>query len=76
MSQIIDVSGLPESVINEIELHVAQIRERLLQPRPSHPDKLSTEEWVRRFITWTQSQRSTNPHFDDSRESIYEGRGE
>ncbi len=76
MSQVIDVSGLPESVVNEIELHVAQVREQLLQAQTSTPSKLSPEEWVKRFTAWTKSQRSTNPHFDDSRESIYEGRGE
>ena len=74
MSQVIDVSGLSESMVQEVEMHVAQLRERLLHHRI--PDKLSAEEWVRRFTSWTQSQRSTNPYFDDSRESIYEGRGE
>lgn len=34
----------------------------------------SPEEWIARFDAWIATQRSRNPNFDDSRESIYEGR--
>ena len=32
---------------------------------------LSNEERVRRFRAYVASRKSHNPHFDDSRESIY-----
>lgn len=32
------------------------------------------ESWLRDFRIWIASMKSHNPDFDDSRESIYEGR--
>ena len=39
-------------------------------------DSLSKEEWARRFDSWVASHRLVKHLVDDSRESIYEGRGE
>jgi Arc/MetJ-type ribon-helix-helix transcriptional regulator len=38
--------------------------------------KLSGEEWERAFREWAASHPRTTHFVDDSRESIYEGRGE
>lgn len=35
---------------------------------------ISYEEWSKHFDSWVKEQRSRNPHFDDSRESIYPDR--
>ena len=37
---------------------------------------LPPDEWIDAFHTWSRKQRAGNPNMDDSRESIYEGRGE
>ena len=34
------------------------------------------EDWTKLFRNWTQKGRVGNSQLDDSRESIYEGRGE
>ncbi len=36
------------------------------------PSKLSNEQRRARFHAWLKKQTSRNPHFDDSRESIYD----
>ena len=36
------------------------------------PSKLSYEQWSKRFQAFLAKQTSHNPHFDDSRESIYD----
>jgi hypothetical protein len=36
----------------------------------------SPEEWSRAFSEWAASHSAIPTHVDDSRESIYEGRGE
>jgi len=42
-------------------------------PAESPPEE-SRAEWLKRFDAFVARQRSTNPHFDDSRESIYQDR--
>jgi hypothetical protein len=32
---------------------------------------LPFESWLREFDAWVSNQRTRNPHFDDSRDSIY-----
>jgi len=39
------------------------------EPRPL--PRISREQWLSRFDTFVARQTSRNPHFDDSRESIY-----
>ena len=36
----------------------------------------SPGEWLRQFDAWVGELKSRNPNVDDSRDSIYEGRGE
>ena len=48
--------------------------EEKLGPAESQPDNagaLSYEQWKREFDDWRSRLRTRNPHFDDSRESIY-----
>lgn len=50
-----------------------------LQSLPRHADSRpapSTAEWSRRFRAWAASHSTSTPLADDSRESIYAGRGE
>jgi Arc/MetJ-type ribon-helix-helix transcriptional regulator len=37
---------------------------------------LPPAEWVREFRKWARSHKTRSRHLDDSREAIYEGRGE
>jgi hypothetical protein len=77
MLQTIDVSGLPEGVVQDIQKVVSDIRQNLAQGRiASTADALSPTEWVDRFRAWTESHPKRDLVVDDSRESIYAGRGE
>ncbi len=75
MSQTIDLSGLPEPVVHDIQQLVESIRQNVERPMetvtPSGPnDKLAL------FEAWLQGHRPSPVIADDSRESIYSGRGE
>jgi hypothetical protein len=39
-------------------------------------ESLSPDEWIEQFHQWSRRPRIGNPNVDDSRDSIYEGRGE
>ena len=39
-------------------------------------ESLPPDEWIEEFHKWSRRPRTRNPRMDDSRESIYEGRGE
>jgi hypothetical protein len=45
------------------------------EPSPARSDK-TPEEWVAEWLAWVASHRPGPVIADDSRESIYEGRGE
>ncbi len=45
-------------------------------PTESSPGPLTTEEWLAEFKTWVASHANWPTDIDDSRESIYGGRGE
>lgn len=61
-----------EAALNQA---VQSLREKM-PPSKDIPSKLSGEEWVHAFREWIASLPRTNHFVDDSRESIYEGRGE
>lgn len=75
------------STLQEIEQAIERLseRERLelrawldsrsMPSKPSKP-KLPDEEWAQAFREWAASHPRTTHFVDDSRESIYEGRGE
>jgi hypothetical protein len=48
------------------------VQEKLEERNGSSPEALSYEQWHSDFRSWIAGQRSRNPHFDDSRESIYD----
>lgn len=43
---------------------------------PSQDDQQSIEDWCNRFDAWADSHQRLESEADDSRESIYAGRGE
>lgn len=75
------------STLQEIEQAIERLsdRERLelrawmdsrsLSSQPSKP-KQSAEDWGQEFREWAASHPRATHFVDDSRESIYEGRGE
>jgi hypothetical protein len=51
--------------------------EPTLAPGEKYPEELSAEEWIARWHEFCNNAPQRNTGFvDDSRESIYEGRGE
>jgi hypothetical protein len=47
------------------------VHEKLAERNGSSPEALSYEQWRSEFRSWIAGQRSRNPHFDDSRQSVY-----
>lgn len=47
------------------------VQEKLQEQCDSLADDISYEQWSGDFHSWIAGHRSRNPHFDDSRESIY-----
>jgi hypothetical protein len=78
MAQTVDVSGPPEGVVRDIQKLVADIRLSLSNGQTSAPsgDGSTTAEWVARFRAWAESHAKRDIAIDDSRESIYAGRGD
>jgi hypothetical protein len=76
----IDVTGLPEEAIRAVELLVSHLRGQAAARPPGAFS--SYEEWAKEFHAWMQEVAARasrySPGFvvDDSRETIYEGRGE
>jgi hypothetical protein len=68
----LSVSSFVESAIRK-ELNAIRQKE---QSPISVPPSLTTEQWVAEFRAWTASHRHLPHEADDSRESIYAGRGE
>jgi len=69
----VDVTGLPEDVIRALESFVATLRNKpTVQPLHSAP----YDVWVKAFDEWVKSHPRRDTLADDSRESIYAGRGE
>lgn len=75
MSTTIDVTGLPEPVVNSLRQLVDSLREGQGK-NGAAPVGETPEEWVKRLRAWAEGHPKGTGDFDDSRESIYSGRGE
>jgi hypothetical protein len=74
-TRTIDVTGLPEEMISYLEYLVAQFRGE--PPRLGGTTKFSSrEEWIKAIREYAASHEPIPTEADDSRESIYAGRGE
>jgi hypothetical protein len=69
----IDVSGLPEEAVRAVESLVALIRGKTSGGVSSYPSVLA---WSQALREWAASHARLDTVADDSRESIYAGRGE
>jgi hypothetical protein len=69
----IDVSGLPEEAVQALESLVSFLRTGPAAGLPSYP---SPEEWHKALLEWAEGHPRRDTVADDSRESIYAGRGE
>jgi hypothetical protein len=77
MTQTIDVTGLPEPVVQDLRQLVATLRAKLAEPGQSVVvGEQSAHEWIKRFQAWVESHPHREIEIDDSRETIYGGRGE
>lgn len=77
MSTNIDASGLPESVVNDIRKLVNTLQTQIsIEKDPIRPQSETPEEWAKRLLEWVKTHDKRSVEIDDSRESIYSGRGE
>ena len=73
--QAVDVTGLPKVAIEAVQSLVALLRDShtsLSMPRPFS----SKEEWANAVREWAANHPVRKQLADDSRETIYAGRGE
>ena len=70
----LDLTGLPDEAIRAIESLVSLLKARASLPESTA--RLSPEEWTRSLLEWAKSHPQLDGVLDDSRESIYAGRGE
>jgi hypothetical protein len=76
---VIDLTGLPEKAVEAIRTIVETMRQQTGAQRPS---PLSLDEWQRLFDAYMREVAARAGRYpkgfvvDDSRETIYEGRGE
>ena len=73
MPTTIDVSGLSEAVVSDLQRLVDTLR---AVGTTAHPSAETPEEKAARFREWAASHKKIDVIADDSRESTYEGRGE
>lgn len=74
----LDLTGLPAPIADGLRKLVATLRDNL-GPAPGFPRPVaveSSEEWARRLQAWVDSHPPRPNSIDDSRESLYSGRGE
>ena len=70
----LDLTGLPEEAIRAIASLVSLLKTRSGVSTPAV--RPTTEEWTRSLLEWAASHPQLAGVLDDSRESIYAGRGE
>jgi hypothetical protein len=74
----LDLTGLPVPVADELRKLVAALRDNPVQV-PSVPSSSAgepPEAWARRLQAWVDTHPARPISIDDSRESLYAGRGE
>jgi hypothetical protein len=77
--QVIDLTGLPEKAVEAVRTIVEALRQ---QAAPHPPIPSSADEWHRLFDDYMREVAARAGSYpagfvlDDSRETIYEGRGE
>ena len=78
MPETLDLTGLPDAVIQDMRRLVATLREKFGQDNSAARPlgDLPPEEWIARFRAWAESHPKREIVIDDSREAIYGGRGE
>lgn len=77
MQQTIDVTGLPDPVVHDLRKLVTTLRGNMERPDgAAKTGAMSAVERSAAWRAWAASHRPLSQPVDDSRESIYEGRGE
>jgi hypothetical protein len=78
-AKVIDLTGLPDKAIEAVRAIVEMMRQQVaMQP----PAALSAGDWDRQFDDWMKEVAARASRYpdgfvvDDSREAMYEGRGE
>ena|SRR5260370_27463984 len=74
----LDLTGLPAPVADELRKLVAALRDNLgsVPSSPSSATSEPPETWARRLQAWVDTHPARPISIDDSRESLYSGRGE
>lgn len=69
------IDGHFENSKQALDEAIELLRERI-EDDQSNGRILPPDEWIIEFTAWARSHRPRDSKLDDSRESIYEGRGE
>jgi hypothetical protein len=73
----LDLTGLPTPIAQELRRLVATLRSNLAGTTPgTHSGTEPPDQWTRRLQAWVDSHPPRDLSIDDSRESVYAGRGE
>jgi hypothetical protein len=76
---VVDLTGLPEKAIEEVHTLVETMRRQAATPTPTPPDPAAWRRLFDAYLREVAARASRYPAgfvVDDSRDSIYEGRGE
>ncbi|MBX9579623.1 MAG: hypothetical protein K2X87_04880 [Gemmataceae bacterium] len=71
---VLDLTGLPEAVVRQVEQLVGDARRGAAAPRSPNQD--DPDRWSAELRAWVASHPKRDIAMDDSREGIYEGCGE
>jgi hypothetical protein len=78
----IDVTGLPDEAVRAVESVVSVLKKQSARGTTSFSTSSSYQEWRKLFDAWMREVTARSRRYaagfvlDDSRETIYEGRGE
>jgi len=77
-AQSLDLTGSPAPVANELRKLVATLRDNMghVSSPSARFEQKPYEAWTRRLQSWVDSHPARPITIDDSRESIYSGRGQ
>ncbi len=76
MSRTIDLTGLPPEAVRVVESLVSMLRDTVAKGTGDQSSTMPANDWAVRLQAWVDSHPKRDIDIDDSRESIYAGRGE
>mgnify|MGYP001059694544 CR=1 FL=1 len=75
-SRNLDLTGLPASIVDELQRLVATLRASFAETARKATDREAIENWTERLQDWVDAHPARSIIIDDDRENLYDGRGE